>query len=164
MEQNKEILRAKFDEAKQLGMRVNAARSTMNGIKAQLEQSQIKRAMDQMDHTQTAKENVGGSALSQEEERLRADIEREKTLYRDHYVALKEIKVEIDHMKCMLKKNRKQIQIDFENWWSLNRLRKQDDDVGKVVKKTTVITGDAVADKNIAEFYKMREQILDKMQ
>ena len=74
--------------------------------------------------------------------------------------------VEIDHMKCMLKKNRKQIQLDFENWWQNNRKsennKKQISEGHEV--RAQVITGDQVADANIAEFYKMRDQILGKMQ
>merc|ERR1719474_235254 len=87
----------KFDEAKQLGTMVNAARNQMNAIKAQLEQSQIGRAMDQMDRTRTdGADRVGDdgvNGMEGEEERLRNEIEREKALYRTHYLALKNIKM-----------------------------------------------------------------------
>ena len=70
-------------------------------------------------------------------------------------------------MKCMLKKNRKQIQLDFENWWQNNRISGNDKKPSRSEPhevRAQVITGDQVADANIAEFYKMRDQILGKMQ
>ena len=90
VEKNKNII--KFDEAKQLGTMVNAARNQMNAIKAQLEQSQIGRAMDQMDRTRTESDRADDHGADGEEERLRNEIEREKALYRTHYLSLKNIK------------------------------------------------------------------------
>jgi len=162
-------LRVKFDEAKNLGMMVNAERNRMKAIKTKLEQSQIERAMKQMDRSRggadgdAVGDEHGDGDGDGEEKELRKEIESEKALYRKHYVALKNIKVEIDHMKCMLKKNRKQIQLDFENWWQSNRHKVEGKKVPHTAR-TKVITGDQVADENIAEFYKLREQILEKMQ
>merc|ERR1719244_1010118 len=126
--------------------------------------------MDQMDRTRTDSDRAEDNGTDGEEERLRHEIEREKALYRTHYLSLKNIKVEIDHMKCLLKKNRKQIQLDFENWWrseqsQLGQGSSAEERISSTQPiKAQVITGDAVADANIAEFYKMRDQILQKMQ
>lgn len=84
VEKNKNII--KFDEAKQLGTMVNAARNQMNAIKAQLEQSQIGRAMDQMDRTRTDSDRAEDNGTDGEEE------QNEKALYRTHYLSLKNIR------------------------------------------------------------------------
>ena len=109
MEENKNILRVKFDEAKQLGMMVNSARNKMNAFKAQLEQSQIDRAMNQMDRTRTTKDGDSNGVVEEskvdgndeEEQVLREEIESEKALYRKHYLSLKNIKGNV-HYLCIL--------------------------------------------------------------
>ena len=151
----------KFEEAKSVGMMVNVTRNKMNGIKAEIEQLQISRAMTKMDRAQNGGGDGDGSedVVDGQEKALREDIEKEKELYRKHYVSLKGIKVEIDDMKGMLKKNRKRIQMDFEIWWQQHEESKK-----RNKHKTKVITGDQVADENIAEFYKMRDDILESIQ
>lgn len=70
-------------------------------------------------------------------------------------------------MKGLLKKNRKQIQLDFENWWRSEQSQQSaatQRATSSEPIKSKVITGDAVADAKIAEFYKMRDQILQKVQ
>ena len=165
MEDNKDILRQKFDEAKNLGMLVNLTRNKMNGIKQKLEQLQISRAMNRMDRMKGDNvEDEEMKIVDEEENMLRHSVEKEKEMYRKYYLALKNIKVEIEHMKAMLKKNRKQIQLDFEYWWKQQeREKKMKDKQDSKHKKAKIITGDKVADENIAEFYKMREEILKSM-
>merc|ERR1712048_1333184 len=132
----------------------------MNEMKTKIEQRQIPRAMNKMNNMGDDDE-MNEAEEMEEEERLREEIERQKEQYKNHYVALKNIKVEIDHMKNNLKKNRTQIQLNFENWWLENNKSKKQ--CHRKKKQTKVITGDKVADENIAEFYAMRDQILTSM-
>ena len=159
VEENKKILKFLFDEAKNLGMMVNLTRSKMNDIKGKLEELQVSRAMKKMDMTQNDGDEDEVEKINEKEKKLRDSIEIEKETYRKHYMSLKNIKVEIEHMKAMLKKNRKQIQLEFENWWQQNKNNKEDERN----KSKVVITGDKMADENIAEFYRMRDEILTSM-
>merc|ERR1712204_127505 len=117
VEENKNILKQKFAEAKNLGMMVNSTRGKMNEMKTKIEQWQITRAMNKMNNIG---DGMDESDEIEQEEQLREEIESQKEQYRKHYLSLKNIKVEIDHMKNNLKKNRTQIQLNFENWWLQN--------------------------------------------
>ena len=129
-------------------------RTKMNGIKALIQNSQITRAMNKMNNLNDCELNEDAD---NQECSWRKEFEMEKEMYRKHYVSLKNIKVEIDHMKHNLKKNRRQIQLNFENWWNQNKKSKNHR------KKPKIITGDQVADENIADFYNIRDKLLTSM-
>ncbi len=158
VEENKSILKRKFEQAKKLGILVNNTRNKMNEIKIKIQQFQISKAMNKMNMTNLINDN-------DDESLLRHEIENEKQLYGKYYLSLKNIKIEIDHIKCMLKKNRKQIQLDFENYWQQIQYKKRFQQMkkSKLINKTKTITGDKVADENIVEFYRMRDEILQSI-
>mmetsp|Transcript_44706 Transcript_44706/g.74022 ORF Transcript_44706/g.74022 Transcript_44706/m.74022 type:complete len:124 (-) Transcript_44706:54-425(-) len=123
----------------------------MNDIKHKLEQFQVSRAIHKMNAIQNEEQAQQNEDEGEEENRLKQQIEHKKQNYTEYYLALKKLKVEIEHIKNMLSKNRRQIQLDFETWWQQKQSSKH------------VITGDEIADENIAEFYKMRDEILKKL-
>lgn len=86
IEKNKNDIRSKFTIGKELGKAVNETRNKMNKLKAQLQELQINRAMQQMD----LKENT--SDFAEQEENIRNEIENQKQIYKKNYIALKQLK------------------------------------------------------------------------
>ncbi|KAK9811828.1 hypothetical protein WJX72_010914 [[Myrmecia] bisecta] len=121
IEENKQLLKAKYTEAKQLGAQVNESRQRINELKALIEQRRIQRSMA----------GLGGSGadgqsgeLDPEEERAKALIEKEKASYKDDFAQLRRLKQEIENLQQLLEQSRTKLQRDFEQWLGL-MLRQQ---------------------------------------
>ncbi|NWU35781.1 KIF6 protein, partial [Hylia prasina] len=112
IEDNKQLLKQRFDEAKCLGEKLNEARNKINHLKGKIIQRQIQRAA------------LAVSNPSEEltfdpvEENLRMQIEEEKKSYKTVYSRFKGLKVEIEHLQLLMEKVKMKLQKDFEVWWS----------------------------------------------
>ncbi|XP_050828359.1 kinesin-like protein KIF6 [Serinus canaria] len=112
IEDNKQLLKQRFDEAKCLGEKLNEVRNKINHLKGKIIQRQIQRAA------------LAVSNPSEEltfdpvEENLRMQIEEEKKSYKTVYSRFKGLKVEIEHLQFLMEKVKMKLQKDFEVWWS----------------------------------------------
>ncbi|NXE35433.1 KIF6 protein, partial [Ptilorrhoa leucosticta] len=112
IEDNKQLLKQRFDEAKCLGEKLNEMRNKINHLKGKIIQRQIQRAA------------LAVSNPSEEltfdpvEENLRIQIEEEKKSYKIVYSRFKGLKVEIEHLQLLMEKVKVKLQKDFEVWWS----------------------------------------------
>ncbi|XP_023780247.1 kinesin-like protein KIF6 [Cyanistes caeruleus] len=112
IEDNKQLLKQRFDEAKCLGEKLNEVRNRINHLKGKIIQRQIQRAA------------LAVSNPSEEltfdlvEENLRMQIEEEKKSYKRVYSCFKGLKVEIEHLQLLMEKLKMKVQKDFEVWWS----------------------------------------------
>ncbi|NWW06286.1 KIF6 protein, partial [Oreocharis arfaki] len=112
IEDNKQLLKQRFDEAKCLGEKLNEVRNKINHLKGKIIQRQIQRAA------------LAVSNPSEEltfdpvEENLRMQIEEEKRSYKIDYSRFKGLKVEIEHLQLLMEKMKMKLQKDFEVWWS----------------------------------------------
>ncbi|XP_064411370.1 kinesin-like protein KIF6 [Latimeria chalumnae] len=113
IEDNKQLLKDRFCEAKSLGEKVNEGRNKINQLKAQIEQRRLQRAASGV---------MGDSAdLSKSdpiEEAFRGQIEEEKKSYKTTFNRLKALKTEIEHLQLLLEKAKVKLKKDFEGWWS----------------------------------------------
>ncbi|NXC54873.1 KIF6 protein, partial [Aleadryas rufinucha] len=112
IEDNKQLLKQRFDEAKCLGEKLNEVRNKINHLKGKIIQRQIQRAA------------LAVSNPSEEltfdpvEENLRMQMEEEKKSYKIVYSRFKGLKVEIEHLQLLMEKVKMKLQKDFEVWWS----------------------------------------------
>ncbi|XP_031958633.1 kinesin-like protein KIF6 isoform X3 [Corvus moneduloides] len=105
IEDNKQLLKQRFDEAKCLGEKLNEVRNKINHLKGKMIQRQIQRAALEL-------------TFDPVEENLRMQIEEEKKSYKIVYSHFKGLKVEIEHLQLLMKKVKMKLQKDFEVWWS----------------------------------------------
>ncbi|XP_028848308.1 kinesin-like protein KIF6 isoform X2 [Denticeps clupeoides] len=113
IEDNKALLKLRYTEAKALGEKVNSARNKVNDLKKQLE----------LRRRQIAAQGVMGNLPESEvpdpmEEKLLAQIEEEKNMYKNTFGKLKGMKTEIEHLQLLLEKQKFKLQKDFEDWWT----------------------------------------------
>ncbi|XP_026700414.1 kinesin-like protein KIF6 [Athene cunicularia] len=113
IEDNNQLLKQRFAEAKCLGEKLNEVRNKINHLKGKITQRRIQRAA------------LAVSSPSEElntfdpvEEKLRTQIEEEKKSYKTMFNRLKELKVEIEHLQLLMEKVMVKLQKDFEIWWS----------------------------------------------
>ncbi|XP_030413141.1 kinesin-like protein KIF6 isoform X1 [Gopherus evgoodei] len=121
IEDNKQLLKKRFAEAKSLGEKVNEVRNKINHLKGEITQRHMQRAA------------LGVASPSEElnesdsvEERLRAQIEEEKKSYKTMFNRLKGLKIEIEHLQLLMEKAKVKLQKDFEVWWSEEASNLQD--------------------------------------
>ena len=115
IEQNKTILRDKYNEAKLMGERANQSRSTINYLKNSIESIRRERAI------QGALSSDIGAADEkdmEEEETYRRAIEQEKHVYKESFDKLRTLKPEIEHIKMLLEKGRATLQQHFDQWFN----------------------------------------------
>lgn len=124
IEDNKRVLKDKFERAKQLAEQVNATRSTINYLKTTIEQIRRERAMEGLrgDEGGGAGGEGGGSdgaagESEAEEQRLMDGMEREKGVYKRSFQELRELKAAIEHIQKLLEKSRHKLQDDFDEWY-----------------------------------------------
>lgn len=113
IEENKQLLKVRYDEAKRMGAEVNDAKGRIQALKTAIEQRRIQRSVGGL---------ADGSAPDSpdaDEDRLRREIDGEKTRYRTAFESLKDLKQEIDNIQMLLEKSRKQLTKDFEQWLEL---------------------------------------------
>ena len=117
IEENKVILKKKYTAAKATGEMVNKARGNINYLKTTIEGLRRERAMEKMveggDEDEGAEEGKGDD----EEEGMRAKIEREKKVYKEQFGILRGLKSEIEHIQRLLEKSRTRMQQDFDTWY-----------------------------------------------
>ncbi|NXV58370.1 KIF6 protein, partial [Molothrus ater] len=112
IEDNKQLLKQRFDEAKCLGEKLNEVRNKINHLKGKIIQRQIQRAA-------LAVLNPSEElTFDPVEENLRMQIEEEKKSYKTVYSRFKGLKVEIEHLQLLMEKVKMKVQKDFEVWWS----------------------------------------------
>ncbi|KAM7172203.1 kinesin-like protein KIF6 [Macrochelys suwanniensis] len=121
IEDNKQLLKQRFAEAKSLGEKVNEVRNKINHLKGEITQRHMQRAA------------LGVASPSEElnesdpvEEKLRAQIEEEKKSYKTMFNRLKALKIEIEHLQLLMEKAKVKLQKDFEVWWSEETSNLQD--------------------------------------
>ncbi|NXL76579.1 KIF6 protein, partial [Leptocoma aspasia] len=112
IEDNKQLLKQRFDEAKCLGEKLNEVRNKINHLKGKIIQRQIQRAALAVSNPS---EELTFDPL---EENLRMQIEEEKKSYKTVYSRFKGLKVEIEHLQLLTEKVKMKLQKDFEVWWS----------------------------------------------
>ncbi|XP_051852845.1 kinesin-like protein KIF6 isoform X4 [Antechinus flavipes] len=127
IEDNKQVLRQRFSEAKALGESINEVRSKIGHLKEEINQRQIQRVA--LSITDNA---IGDQELDPVEEKLRSKMEEEKKSYKNMFTRLKGLKVEIEHLQLLMEKAKVKLKKEFEVWWieeaanlqrSRNRLR-----------------------------------------
>ncbi|XP_044306335.1 kinesin-like protein KIF6 [Varanus komodoensis] len=112
IEDNKQLLKQRFAEAKSLGEKVNEIRNKINHLKGEITQRQMQKAVQALVSPQ--KINEPDSI----EEALRLQIEKEKISYKTMFTRLKGLKIEIEHLQLLMEKAKVKLQKDFEVWWS----------------------------------------------
>ncbi|XP_062475059.1 kinesin-like protein KIF6 isoform X8 [Pezoporus occidentalis] len=95
-EDNKQLLKQRFAEAKCLGEKLNEVRNKIT-VSSPSEELNM---------------------LDPVEEKLRMQIEDEKKSYRTMFNHLKGLKVEIEHLQLLMGKAKVKLQKDFQVWWS----------------------------------------------
>ncbi|XP_021248673.1 kinesin-like protein KIF6 isoform X1 [Numida meleagris] len=113
IEDNKQLLKQRFAEAKCLGEKINEVRNKINHLKGEITQRCIQRAALAVSNPSEELD-----ALDPVEEKLRAQIEEEKKSYKTMFNRLKGLKVEIEHLQLLMEKAKMKLQKDFEVWWT----------------------------------------------
>ncbi|XP_065611401.1 kinesin-like protein KIF6 [Cyrtonyx montezumae] len=113
IEDNKQLLKQRFAEAKCLGEKINEVRNKINHLKGVITQRRIQRAALAVSNTSEEQD-----ALDQVEEELRTQIEEQKKSYKTMFNHLKGLKVEIEHLQLLMEKAKLKLQKDFEIWWT----------------------------------------------
>nr|XP_047936047.1 kinesin-like protein KIF6 isoform X3 [Anser cygnoides] len=113
IEDNKQLLKQRFAEAKCLGEKIYEVRNKINHLKGELTQRHIQRAV-----LAVSNPSEDLNTLDPVEEKLRTQIEEEKKSYKTMYNRLKGLKVEIEHLQLLMEKAKVKLQKDFEVWWS----------------------------------------------
>lgn len=113
IEENKHTLKQRYAEAKRLGEQVNTSRQKINSIKGQIEQHRVRRSMQGF-----VNGTEGGEDVDPVEQKLRQDIEEEKSNYKESFTRLRSLKTEIEHLQHLLEKAKVKMQKDFEIWWA----------------------------------------------
>ncbi|XP_050749802.1 kinesin-like protein KIF6 [Gymnogyps californianus] len=113
IEDNKQLLKQRFAEAKCLGEKLNEVRNKINHLKGEITQRHIQRAA-----LAVSSPSEELNTLDPVEEKLRMQIEEEKKSYKAMFNRLKGLKVEIEHLQLLMEKVKMKLQKDFEVWWS----------------------------------------------
>ena len=120
IEENKLLLKQKYDSAKGVGQSVNDSKQRITELKALIEQRRVQRAMTGQYDTE------GDDSDDPEEARFKVLIEEEKRRYKDSFNSLRDLKKEIEHLHLLLEQSRARLQKDFDQWMNLmTRQREQ---------------------------------------
>ncbi|XP_023575957.1 kinesin-like protein KIF6 [Octodon degus] len=113
VDDNKQILKQRFSEAKALGENINEARRKIGRLKDAITQ----RHMQQV--ALGISENTAAPLRpDRQEEQLRLQLEEEKRRYKTMFTRLKALKVEIEHLQLLMDKTKVKLQKEFEAWWA----------------------------------------------
>ncbi|XP_074254102.1 kinesin-like protein KIF6 isoform X4 [Saimiri boliviensis] len=113
IDDNKQILKQRFSEAKALGESINEARSKIGHLKEEITQRHIQQV------ALGISENMAMPPTpDQQEEKLRSQLEEEKRRYKTMFTRLKALKVEIEHLQLLMDKAKVKLQKEFEVWWA----------------------------------------------
>nr|XP_041571385.1 kinesin-like protein KIF6 isoform X3 [Taeniopygia guttata] len=132
IEDNKQLLKQRFDEAKCLGEKLNEVRNKINHLKGKVIQRQIQRA------AQAVSNPSEELTFDPVEENLRMQIEEEKKSYKTVYSRFKGLKVEIEHLQLLMEKVKMKLQKDFEIWWAEEAKKFQQEKSEMVTSPNTV--------------------------
>ncbi|XP_068532687.1 kinesin-like protein KIF6 isoform X2 [Anas acuta] len=186
IEDNKQLLKQRFAEAKCLGEKINEVRNKINHLKGELTQRHIQRVV-----LAVSNPSEELNTLDPVEEKLRTQIEEEKKSYKTMFNRLKGLKVEIEHLQLLMEKAKVKLQKDFEVWWSEEstnlQVCQEKTELVRSPNSTTVypqfikssqplptnrtspssntpipLTGDSQIDADILAFIKARQNILQK--
>ncbi|KAM6127969.1 LOW QUALITY PROTEIN: kinesin-like protein KIF6 [Pterocles gutturalis] len=113
LEDNKQLLKQRFTEAKCLGEKLNEVRNKINHLKGEITRRHIQRVA-----LAVSSPSEELNTLDPVEEKLRTQIEEEKRSYKTMYDRFKGLKVEIEHLQLLVEKVKMKLQKDFEVWWS----------------------------------------------
>ncbi|KAK2535700.1 Kif6 [Columba guinea] len=133
IEDNKELLKQRYAEAKCLGEKLNKVRNTINHLKGEITQRHIQRAVLAIS---SPSEEL--NTLDPVKEQLRTQIEEEKKSYKTMFNRLKGLKVEIEHLQLLMEKAKMKLQKDFEVWWSEEAQKLQQEKPEMVSSSNTV--------------------------
>ncbi|XP_013372458.1 PREDICTED: kinesin-like protein KIF6 isoform X2 [Chinchilla lanigera] len=110
---NKQILKQRFSEAKALGESINEARRKIGRLKDAITQRHMQQvALGISDNT------AAPPGPDRQEEQLRLQLEEEKRRYKTMFTRLKALKVEIEHLQLLMDKAKVKLQKEFEAWWA----------------------------------------------
>ncbi|KAM5166095.1 kinesin-like protein KIF6 [Callospermophilus lateralis] len=112
IDDNKQILKQRFSEAKALGESINEARSKIGHLKEEITRRHIQQV------ALGVSENRAFPSTSDQEDRLRSQLEEEKKRYKIMFTRLKALKVEIEHLQLLMDKAKVKLQKEFEAWWA----------------------------------------------
>ncbi|ETE70417.1 Kinesin-like protein KIF6, partial [Ophiophagus hannah] len=119
IEDNKQLLKQRFAEAKSLGQKVNDVRNQINHLKEEIIQRHMQKAAQAL---------ISPREMNQPdpvEEALRTQIEQKKISYKTMFTHLKGLKIEIEHLQLLMEKAKLKLQKDFEAWWSKETINLQ---------------------------------------
>ncbi|CEM22728.1 unnamed protein product [Vitrella brassicaformis CCMP3155] len=114
-EENKDLLRQLYGEAKGLGERANEARQKITDLKTRIEKGRVRRAMEAAE-TQSCSAALEEPTADAEEEALLTEMEQHKTTYKDCTAQLREVKGHIERIQQLMVQNKARLQRDFERW------------------------------------------------
>uniref|UniRef100_A0A8D1K1V8 Kinesin-like protein n=1 Tax=Sus scrofa TaxID=9823 RepID=A0A8D1K1V8_PIG len=113
IEDNKQMLKQRFSEAKALGENINEARRKIGRLKEEITQRHVQQV------ALGISENIPVPSMPDLlEEKLRSQLEEEKRSYKTMFTRLKALKVEIEHLQLLMDKAKVKLQKEFEAWWA----------------------------------------------
>jgi kinesin family protein 6/9 len=160
-EDNKAILKKKFEQGKRLGQEINQAREKVQKLTNQLESLRTDNALRGM------VDKNGEIIRTPEEEKLLNEIAVTKNASQKQYYELKELKAEIENIQAMLKRSAERMAKDFEQWFTM--MLKQYQGVHAGPKSTYSNASDASrikdpkVNESLSAFYKARDEIYEKV-
>ncbi|KAL4455465.1 hypothetical protein ABPG74_012617 [Tetrahymena malaccensis] len=110
MEDNKLVLKDKFEVARKMGQIVNAARSKIDQYKQKIQDLRKEMALKGLS------DGNEEELVHPQEGEILQQIEEQKKIYKENFNQLKDIKSEIESIQKMLEKNKDRMQKDFEKW------------------------------------------------
>ncbi|KAM4835060.1 kinesin-like protein KIF6 isoform 2-T2 [Thomomys bottae] len=115
IDDNKQILKQRFSEAKALGESINEARSKIGRLKEEITQRHKQQVALGLSESTGLSEPSGPDL---QEEKLRTQLEEEKKRYKTMFTRLKALKVEIEHLQLLMDRAKVKLQKEFEAWWA----------------------------------------------
>ncbi|XP_025718237.1 kinesin-like protein KIF6 [Callorhinus ursinus] len=112
IEDNKQILKQRFSEAKALGESINETRNKIGHKQEASPRHVLHGALGIAENTAVP------SIPDLLEEKLRSQLEEEKRRYKIMFTRLKALKVEIEHLQLLMDKAKVKLQKEFEAWWT----------------------------------------------
>ncbi|CAM9504246.1 unnamed protein product, partial [Phaeothamnion confervicola] len=116
-EENKAILKERYERAKATGESVNRARDTINYLKRTIEQIRRERAMEGLWENKDGGPDDDSPEEDPEEVKYKTAIDEEKRIYKESFQELRHLKAEIEHIQRLLEKSRAKMQADFDAWY-----------------------------------------------
>ena len=187
LDDNKKMLALKYKAAKHYVNLVNEARDRLcmclnykNSFPANLKQSiEALRKEQAMSSIMNNNSDDGNEQEKQEEKQLKQDIEMEKKKYKEAFEPLQKIKKETDMLETIVRKQQKQLEIDFEKWYKLTNQENNSEIIPQTIKSAwethvsyyntpvqnsnlpsdVIITGNTETDDQVKKFYHLTEEL-----